>query len=186
MKEKAKTEARNIAKGIEDEAHKLGVLLKGKAYLYPECTMFENIQYLAWAIGDKKHLIKKGQHTEKDLKESFDAAAKWAQDSLLLAVRDNDVGFFERMADLARIKKAGQTIDEKAAKVSIALKVFRLEKKAITGEAIAEYLNWRWPKASQRTVYVKGDKTPIIEGREWDGGEVRKICSKIGESLSGH
>jgi len=181
MKEPAKTEARKGATVQKNDAHKLGVLLMGKAYVYPERIMFENIQYLAWAIEHKETLIKRGQHTEKELRLLYNEAVKWAQDSMAGAIIDNDVDFFERMADLARLKmdagliQSGKAIDEKAAQVRIAVMVLGREKKAITGESIADYLNKRCPKPKRAGKIIKGDKAPIMEGGEWDGGEVRKI-----------
>jgi hypothetical protein len=186
MKEKAKSDARKVASAVKNVAHKVGVSLSGKAYVYPERMMYENIQYLAWAIENRGSLIERGQHTEKELRLLYDEAAKWAHDSLAGAIIDNDVGFFERMADLARLGmqgglvQSGKTIDEKSAHVGLAVLALRREKKSITGESVAVYLNVRWPKPKRAGKIIKGDKTPIMEGAEWDGGEVRKIMRKIG------
>ena len=185
MRDKAKSEARKIARSVKNDVHKLGISLRGKAYLYPERVMFENIQHLAWAIEHKERLIKTGQYTEKQLRLEYNEAVKWAQDSMAGAIIDNDVDFFERMADLARLKmdgglmQSGKLTDEKAAYVSLAACALRRSNLPVNGDSIAEYLNKRWPKPDRVGKIVKGDKTPTMDPVVWDGGEVRTIMRTI-------
>ena len=180
MNDPAKTEARKVAAAVKDVVHKVGMSLSGKGYVYPERIMYENIQLLAWAIEHKERLIKTGQYTEKQLRLEYNEQIKWAQDSLAGAIIDNDVDFFERMADLARLKKSGKHIDEKAAYVGVAVLALRRAKRTVTAYAIAKHLNERWPKPDRAGKIIKGDKTPTMDPVLWTPREVLEIMGTIG------